>query len=135
MLTNYLQEKHMEVLGYLMCQMIELELEDISIRDLSKVTIVNMFHKDIVYVELHYNQHHFLLDKVNNLKINNKINIHNKINTLNKINIISSTNNNNSFNNNNFNLLLILINNLLIKVQLLEHPQLDQKTKTSASFH
>ena len=81
--------------------MTELELEDISIRDLSKVTIVNMFHKDIVYVELHYNQHHFLLDKVNNLKINNKINIHNKINTLNKINIINSTNNNNSFNNNN----------------------------------
>merc|ERR1719410_2666039 len=104
--------------------MIELELEDISIRDLSKVIIVNMFHKDIVCVELHCNQHHFLLDKVNNLKINNKINIHNKINTLNKINIINSTNNNN-----NFNLLLILINNLLIKVQLLEHPQLDQKTK------
>merc|ERR1711899_533989 len=110
--------------------MTELELEDISIKDLSKVTIVNMFHKDIVYVELPYNQHHFLLDKVNNNKINNKINIHNKIN------IINSTNNNNSFsNNNNFNLLLILINNLLIKVQLLEHPQLDQKTKTSASFH
>merc|ERR1712223_493760 len=119
----------MVVSDCLMCQMTELELEDISIKDLSKVTIVNMFHKDIVYVELHYNQHHFLLDKVNNLKINNKINIHNKINILNKINIINSTNNN------NFNLLLILINNLLIKVQLLEHPQLDQKTKTSASFH
>merc|ERR1719499_1613455 len=123
MLTNYLLEKHMVVSGCLMCQMIELELEDISIKDLSKVIIVNMFHKDIVYVELLYNQHHFLHDKVNNLKINNKINIHNKINTLNKINIINSTSNNN-----NFKPLLILINNLLIKVQLLELPQLDQKT-------
>merc|ERR1712141_391384 len=67
-------------------------------------------------------QHHFLLDKDNHLSSNNRTNSNN----------ISF---NSSNNNNNFNPLLILINILLIKVQLLELPQRGLKTKTSVSFH